>query len=145
VLIKQVGREISCITYDKVNILGTINYRNEEQCCGSRSETYMFEQTVLLGHWINSYCIAKSHRQLSVESSARDSPAKCRQSAKFFLQSSKLRLPHPLTHRRVCFPSFDSGRDTHSLRERGGRSQFRRGDRHCGTLGTVPTYICTLC
>ncbi len=32
-------------------------------------------------------------------------------------------------------PPFVQGGDTHSLRERGWGSQFRRGDRHCGTLG----------
>jgi hypothetical protein len=37
------------------------------------------------------------HRQLSVESAARDSPAICKQSARLLLQSSELRLPHPLT------------------------------------------------
>ncbi len=33
-------------------------------------------------------------------------PEKCRQSARLFLQSSELRLPHPhpLTRRRVCSP-----------------------------------------
>jgi hypothetical protein len=39
-----------------------------------------------------------------VESAARDSPAQSRQSARLFLQSSVLGLPHPLTHRRVCSP-----------------------------------------
>jgi hypothetical protein len=29
---------------------------------------------------------------------------KCRQSARLFLQSSELRLPHPLNRRRVCSP-----------------------------------------
>jgi hypothetical protein len=33
-------------------------------------------------------------------------PEKCRQSATLFLQSSELRLPHPLTRRRVCSPLF---------------------------------------
>jgi hypothetical protein len=41
---------------------------------------------------------------LSVESAARDSPAKCRQNARLFLQSSELGLPHTLIHRRVCSP-----------------------------------------
>jgi hypothetical protein len=39
--------------------------------------------------------------------------AKCRQSARLFLQPSELRLPHPLARMRVCSPSFGS------LRERG--------------------------
>ncbi len=58
---------------------------------------------------------------MSVESAARDSPAKCRQSARPFLQSSELRLPHPFTRRRVCslILWFGGGGDTHSLRERG--------------------------
>ncbi len=62
-----------------------------------------------------------------------------RQSAKLFLQSSELGLPHPLTRRRVCppYPSVHT-----RSQERGmGESQFRRGDIHCGTLGI---YVCTL-
>ncbi len=31
-------------------------------------------------------------------------PEKCRRSARLFIQSSELRLPHPLTRRRVCSP-----------------------------------------
>jgi hypothetical protein len=55
--------------------------------------------------WVVSYDYTYiCYRQLSVESAARDSPAKCRQSARLFLQSSELRLPHPLTRRRVCSP-----------------------------------------
>jgi hypothetical protein len=55
--------------------------------------------------WVVSYDYTYiCHRHLSVESAARDSPAKCRQSARLFLQSSELRHPHPLTRRRVCSP-----------------------------------------
>ncbi len=57
-----------------------------------------------------------------------------RQSAKLFLQSSELGLPQPLSRRRLC-PPFDSAGEAHSLaREGAGKSQFRRGDIHCGTL-----------
>jgi hypothetical protein len=35
-----------------------------------------------------------------------------RQSAKHFLQSSELELPHPLTHRRVCPPLWFRGRNS---------------------------------
>ena len=50
-------------------------------------------------------------------------PEKCRQSARLLLQSSELRLPHPLTRRRVCSPLLWFGGGgihiTHSLGERG--------------------------
>ncbi len=50
-------------------------------------------------------------------------------------------LPQPLTRRRVAPPPpLVLGGGAHSLaREEVGESQFRREDRHCGTL-----YICTL-
>ncbi len=65
--------------------------------------------------------------------------AQSRQSAKHLLQSSELGLPQPLTHRRVCPPVLGGGE--HSLAREGvGKSQFRRGDIHCGTL-----YIYVLC
>jgi hypothetical protein len=41
-----------------------------------------------------------------------------------------------------CFGS--GGRGTLACGRGGGESQFRRGDRHCGTLGTG-IYVCTLC
>ncbi len=66
-----------------------------------------------------------------------------RQSAKlFFLQSSELKLPHPLSRRRVCPPPHPLVRGrAHSLAGEGlGESQFRRGDIHCGAL-----YIKVLC
>ncbi len=44
-----------------------------------------------------------------------------RQSARLFLQSSELRLPHPLTRRRVCFPLlWFRGRDILACGRRGG-------------------------
>jgi hypothetical protein len=52
-----------------------------------------------------------------------------RQSAKLFLQSSELGLPHPLTGRRVCVPLpplVPGG---------GGGGHTGRRDRHSGTLG----------
>jgi len=86
----------------------------------------------LVGRRINSYCIAKIymvyHRQLSVESAARDSPAQSRQSAMLFLQSSELGPPphpqpsvspplvpggtHSLAGERVGGPKSDEGTDT---------------------------------
>jgi hypothetical protein len=59
-----------------------------------------------------------------------------RQSAKLFFQLSELGLPHPLSRRRVCHPSFGSGGGAQSLAREGVGidSQFRRGDVHCGTL-----------
>jgi hypothetical protein len=42
-----------------------------------------------------------------------------RQSARLFLQSSELRLPHPLTRRRVC-PPLVQGEGAHSLAGEGG-------------------------
>jgi hypothetical protein len=59
----------------------------------------------------------------------------------FFLQSSELGLPHPLTRRRVCTPLWFRGGHI-QLRERDGWSQYGRGDRHCCTLGI---YVCTVC
>ncbi len=65
--------------------------------------------------------------------------AQSRQSAKLFLKSLELGLPHPLTRRRVCLPPVLGG--AHSLAREGlGGSQFRRGDIHCGSL-----YIYLLC
>ncbi len=54
-----------------------------------------------------------------------------RHSAKLFLQSSELGLPH----RRMCPPPLGFGWVAHSLAGEGvGESQFRRGVIHCGTL-----------
>jgi hypothetical protein len=73
-----------------------------------------------------------------------------RQSAKLFLQSSELGLPHPLTRRRVCSPLlwcapplWFRGRGTLASGRGGeGTSQFQRGDRNCGNLGIyVPCAI----
>jgi hypothetical protein len=64
-----------------------------------------------------------------------------RQSAKRFLKSSDLGLPQPLTCRRMCPPTLWSGGEgTLAGERRGGESQFRREDIHCGTL-----YINVLC
>jgi hypothetical protein len=59
-----------------------------------------------------------------------------------FLQSSKLGPPTPLPDIE-CVPSlFGSEGEGHSLAGEGvGRSQFGRGNRHCGTQAI---YICTL-
>jgi hypothetical protein len=67
-----------------------------------------------------------------------------RQSAKLFLQSLELGLPHSLTRKRVCLPPLlPVGRGTIAC-GRGvgdwGGSQLRRGDIHCDTL----MYLCTL-
>ncbi len=64
-----------------------------------------------------------------------------RQSAKLFLQSLELGLPHPLTRRRVCPPlppPGSGGRVTLACGRGGGGSQSQWGDIlvHCGTLGT---------
>jgi hypothetical protein len=48
--------------------------------------------------------------------------------------------PHPLTRMRVS-PPLVRGGGTPPFRDRRWRSQFGRGDRHCGTLGIT----CTLC
>jgi hypothetical protein len=69
-----------------------------------------------------------------------------RQSARLFLQLSELGLPHLLTRRRVCPPPslLVRGGGGYTLacgRERGGGSQFRRGNRHFGTLG-INMYLC---
>ncbi len=62
-----------------------------------------------------------------------------RQSAKLFLQSSELGLPHSLTRRRLCPPPlwFGGGAGTHSLAgNEGGRSNSNEGgDRYCDTPG----------
>jgi hypothetical protein len=57
-----------------------------------------------------------------------------RQSAKLFLQSSELGLPHPLNCRRLCPlpPCFRGEGHMHSLASEGvGESQFRRGNIYC--------------
>ncbi len=67
--------------------------------------------------------------------------AQSTQSTKLFLQSSELRLPHPLNRRRVCrgdcAPLWirGGGEGTLACGRAGGGSQFHRGDIHCGTLG----------
>jgi hypothetical protein len=59
-----------------------------------------------------------------------------RQSAKLFLKSSELGLPHPLTRPPVL------GGGLHSRAREGlGESQFRPGDIHCGTLYINVLYI----
>jgi hypothetical protein len=60
-----------------------------------------------------------------------------RQSTRLFLQSSELGPPPPPPLRRRVL----GVRHTCLLERGGGGSQFRRGDRHCGTLGI----ICTSC
>ncbi len=57
-------------------------------------------------------------------------------SAKLFLQSLELGLPHPLTCMWVCVPPLlGSGGYTLACSRRGvGGSQFGRDDRRCGTL-----------
>jgi hypothetical protein len=84
--------------------------------------------------------------QLSVESAARDSPAKC---ARLFSPVVRIVTPHPLTRRRVCSPLlwFRGGGYTLTLTawEGVGGSQFRQWDRHYGTLGTYLYTVCTLC
>ena len=59
----------------------------------------------------------------------------CHRVTRLFLQSSELGLPHPLTRRQVCPSPFGSGGDTLACGKGVERSQFQRGDRHCGTLG----------
>jgi hypothetical protein len=55
--------------------------------------------------------------------------AQSRQSAKLFLKSSELGLPHPPTR----------------LRERGGReSQLRRGNIHCDTQYCIVFTLCSI-
>ncbi len=67
-----------------------------------------------------------------------------RQSARLFLQSSNwgLSSPAPSPAGECVPPDFGGGGGgvLTCLQERGG-SQFRRGDRHCGTLCTVYVYF----
>jgi hypothetical protein len=65
------------------------------------------------------------------------------QSAKLFLKSSELGLPHPLPAGECAPPSYGRGGGgwgvTHSFAAgeevaQVGESQFRRGDRHCVVL-----------
>jgi hypothetical protein len=67
--------------------------------------------------------------------------AQSRQSAKLFLQSSELRLPHP-SAAGACAPPplVPGGRGTPASGKGVGESQFQRGDIHCGTL-----YLYVLC
>jgi hypothetical protein len=69
-----------------------------------------------------------------------------RQSARLFLQSSYLGPPPSSTPGECVPPTFVwGGGDTHLLAGEGdGGSQFRRGDRHCVTLGTVYVYFVVL-
>jgi len=124
--------------------------KKKELCIQAKIRWFHSIIHISVGHWINSYCITMiysiCHRQLSVESAAGDWPAKCRQSARRFLQSSELRLPHPLTRRRVCSPLlwFMGGIHTHCGRGGGGipvptREQTLWYSRY------LPMYICTLC
>ncbi len=67
-----------------------------------------------------------------------------RQSAWLFHQSSNWDSPTTSPVGGCVPPSFCLGGDTLARGGevcRGGGSQFRRGDRHCGTLG----FVCTLC
>jgi hypothetical protein len=70
---------------------------------------------------------------IAIQQGIRTLHARSRQSAKLFLQSSELGTPHP--HPQVSLPSppLVPGWATHSLPGKGW--EFRRGDRHCGTLG----------
>jgi hypothetical protein len=61
-------------------------------------------------------------------------PTQSSQSARLFLQSSELGLPHP-SPAGECAPPPVLGGGAHSLAREGlGESQFRRGDIHCGSL-----------
>ncbi len=76
--------------------------------------------------------------QISIGNVAK---SQSRQSAKLFLKSSELGLPHPLTRRLVCLPPMVRGEGHTRLGGQGrGGVQFRRGDIHCGTLGTYVLY-----
>jgi hypothetical protein len=85
-------------------------------------------------------------QEIEAKDEETGSGAHSRQSAKLFLQPSELGLT--LTSRRVCPSLFVSGEGgggsgAHSLAgEEVGESQFRRGDRHCGTLDIF--VMCTL-
>jgi hypothetical protein len=61
----------------------------------------------------------------------------------FFYSRLNWDSPTPLTRRRVCPPFFGWGAGgIHSLVGEGARdSQFRQGDRHCGTLGTTASHL----
>jgi len=60
--------------------------------------------------------------------------AQSRQSAKLFVMSSELGLPHPLTPCECVPPPLFGEGGTHSLAREGvGKSQFQLGDRHYGT------------
>jgi hypothetical protein len=62
-------------------------------------------------------------RALKRKVEQRGSTSQKRQDAKLFLQSSELRLPHPLTRRRVCISLLWFWREGHTrLRERGWES-----------------------
>jgi hypothetical protein len=52
-----------------------------------------------------------------------------------FFSSVLIGTPQPLTRKCVCIPPLVwGGGGKHLLAGEGGGSQFRRGDRHCGTL-----------
>jgi hypothetical protein len=67
----------------------------------------------------------------------------CRQSTRPFLQSSEWAppLPHPQASVPPS-PLWFGGRDTHACGRGDVGVHFKRGDRHCGSLGT--RYVCTL-
>jgi hypothetical protein len=62
--------------------------------------------------------------------------AQSRQSAKLFLQSSELGLPHPSPAGECASPPplVQVGRGTLACGKGVGEAQFRRGYTHCGTL-----------
>ncbi len=82
---------------------------------------------------------SKSRTTLNLQILDPDMLPQSRQSAKFFLQSSELGLPQPLTHWQVFPipppPLWFQGEGHTRWRERGvGESLFRRGDIHCVTV-----------
>jgi hypothetical protein len=61
----------------------------------------------------------------------------------FFSSCRNWDSPTPLTLRRLCTPHpFVPGGEAQSLTGGGGRSQFLRGDRHCGSLDIYMYCIC---
>ncbi len=67
-----------------------------------------------------------------------------RQSARIFLQSSELGLPHSLTRRRVCLPllPFGSGGRTHSLAGEGRSPNSDDGTDTLVLLVYVQYFVC---
>jgi hypothetical protein len=104
--------------------------------------------------FIRSFTVRSSTRQVRMPPGNRSSERynnvyyeygpQCRQSAKLFLQSSELELPHPLARRRVCPPSLWFGEEGHTRWRKKGWERPNSDEGTYTVVLYIHIHICTL-